>query len=158
MGAVGGGRARDDGDHARVVLRGVMELDSADERIRAQRGRDGQRAATAQVPVTRHGSRSADGVVEREPRAEVSALPTAPAERPQERHGRDEVRSDARQHQLALAQRLADEADVAHLEVAQAPVDELARGARGPRREVPRLDQADPQAARGRVERGARTR
>ena len=121
-------------------------------------GRDGQRAAPAQVPVTRHRSRSADGVVEREPRAEVGALPAAPAQRPQERHGRDEVGSDPREQQLALAQRLAHEPDVAHLEVAQAAVDELARGARGPGREVARLDEADAQAARGRVERRARAR
>ena len=57
--------------------------------------------------------------------------------------------------QLALAQRLAHEPEVAHLEVAQAAVDELARRARGAGGEVARLDQADAQAARGGVERRA---
>ena len=53
MCAVSGGGAREDGDHARVVLRGVVELHAADERIGAQRRGRGQRAAAAQVPVTR---------------------------------------------------------------------------------------------------------
>ena len=121
-------------------------------------GRDGQRAAPAQVPVARHRPRAADAVVEHEPGAEVRALPAAAAQRPQERHRRDEVRRDPREQQLALAQRLADEPDVAHLEVAQAAVDELARRARGPGREVARLDERDAQPARGRVERRARRR
>jgi len=42
------------------------------------------------------------------------------------------VGSDPREQQLPLAQRLADEPDVANLEVAQASVDELARRAGGP--------------------------
>ena len=143
-------------DHARVVLGGVVELDGADQRVGVQRGRDGQRAAPAEMAVARHRPRAADRVVEDQPGAEVGALPDAAAQRPQERDRRDEVGREPREQQLALAQRLAHEPDVAHLEVAQAAVDELARRARGAGGEVARLDQPDAQAARGGVERRAR--
>ena len=111
--------------------------------------------SSGEMAVAGDRARAADGVVERQPGAEVRALPAAAAQRPQERDGRDEVGSDPREQQLALAQRLADEPDVAHLEIAQASVDELARGARGPGREVARLDEGHPQSARDRVERRA---
>src|SRR6185437_11284696 len=56
--------------------------------------------------------------------------------------------------QCPLSERLADQAEVELLEVAQTAVDELARPRRCTRAEVPRLDQADRQTARRRVERG----
>ncbi len=39
---------------------GVVELHGADERVRPQRGRDGERAAPAQVAVAGHRARAAD--------------------------------------------------------------------------------------------------
>ena len=66
----------------------------------------------------------------------------------------DEVRRQL-DHELALEQRLAHEAEVEVLQVAQAAVDELARAAGGPRGVVGLLDERDRVAARGRVERDA---
>ena len=60
-----------------------------------------------------------------------------------------------RDHQLALEQRLAHEPEVEVLQVAQAPVDELARAAGGSRGEVGALEQRHAVAARGRVQRHA---
>ena len=53
---------------------------------------------------------------------------------------------------LALAQGLVDEADLPLLQVAQPPVDQLGRLARGARGEVVALDQGGAQAPRGGVE------
>src|SRR5664280_3420161 len=55
-------------------------------------------------------------------------------------------------HQAALQQRLAHESEVEVLQVAQSPVDELARSAGGAGGEVRALQQRDAVAARGRVE------
>ena len=157
--AVGGGRARDGDDHARVVLGGVVELDGADERVRAQRRRDGQRAAPAQVAVARHRPRAADAC-----RRATSPAPryarSQPRPRSGHRNGTGATRCgrDPRQQQLALAQRLAHEPDVAHLEVAQAAVDELARRARGarPRGRAPRRARRAGRAWRRRAPRPRR--
>ena len=74
-----------------------------------------------------------------------------------ERQRLDEVRRQL-DHELALEQRLADEAEVEVLQVAQAAVDELGGAARGARGEVGLLDERDAVAARGGVERDARRR
>jgi ElaB/YqjD/DUF883 family membrane-anchored ribosome-binding protein len=66
------------------------------------------------------------------------------------------VRRDHVQQQPALAQRLAHEAELLLLEVAQPAVDQLARARRRAGREVTRLDQRHRQTARGGVERAAR--
>ena len=58
-------------------------------------------------------------------------------------------------HQLALQQRLAHQAEVEVLEVAQAAVDQLGGAARGAGGVVLALDQGHAVAARGRVERHA---
>ena len=71
-----------------------------------------------------------------------------------ERQRLDEVRRE-RDHQLALEQRLADEAEVEVLQVAQAAVDELGGAARRARGVVGALDERDAVAARGGVERDA---
>ena len=63
----------------------------------------------------------------------------------------DQMRREA-DHELALEQRLAHEAQVEVLQVAQAAVDELARAAGGPGGVVGLLDERDRVAARGRVE------
>ena len=69
-----------------------------------------------------------------------------------ERQRPDQVRRQL-DHQLALEQRLAHQAEVEVLQVAQAAVDELRRAAAGARGEVGLLDQRHAVAARGRVER-----
>jgi hypothetical protein len=66
------------------------------------------------------------------------------------------MRSEAAQQQAALAESLANEAEVELLEVAQPAVDLLARLARRPRGEVTCLDKADAQTAGRCIESGAR--
>ena len=67
-------------------------------------------------------------------------------------HGSHEVRRKPGQEQPPLAQRLAHEAQVEHLEVAQAAVDQLARAAGRARRDVARLHERDREPAGGRVQ------
>ena len=62
---------------------------------------------------------------------------------------------DSGQQQVPLAQGLPYELELEQLQVPQPAVNELARPARGARRQVPCLDQPDRQAARHRVERDA---
>ena len=69
----------------------------------------------------------------------------------QERRRVDQVRGEL-DHQLALEQRLADEAEVEVLQVAQAAVDHLRGAARGADRVVAALEQRHRVAARGGVE------
>src|SRR5690606_35402954 len=90
-------------------------------------------------------------VVERHPGADIEALPRRLGERVHERHGSYEVRRDLRQEQTTLLQRLVDEAEVEHLEVAQTSVDELARPRGGSARVVARLDQTRRESAGDRV-------
>src|SRR5262249_42677675 len=66
----------------------------------------------------------------------------------------DEVRGVA-QEPAALAQGLADEADVAEFEVAEPAVDELGGGAAGAGGEVALVDEADAEPAEGGVQRDA---
>ena len=73
------------------------------------------------------------------------------------RQGTDEVRRKGH-HQLALEQRLAHEAEVEVLQVAQASVHELARAAGGPRGKIRALEQSHAVAARGGVQRHSRPR
>ena len=77
--------------------------------------------------------------------------------RHEERRRVDEVGRELDQ-QLALEQRLADQAEVEVLQVAEAAVDHLRGAARGALAEVVALEQRDRVAARGRVERHARRR
>jgi len=74
-------------------------------------------------------------------------------QRVDERHRLDQVRRELLDQQPALLQRLRHQAEVEHLQVAQAAVDELAGAAGGPGGEVAGLDEADAQPAGGRVER-----
>ena len=101
----------------------------------AQRRRLRQRAAPAEVAVARHRARAADRVVEQRARRRGTRR-SHPRPCSGHRNGTGATRCGAspREQQLALAQRLAHEPDVAHLEVAQPAVDELARRARGARR------------------------
>ena len=87
--------------------------------------------------------------VEPDPDAAVAAL--VAERRHQERRRVDEVWREPDQ-QLALQQRLADQAEVEVLQVAEPAVDHLRRAAGGALAEVVALDQRDRIAARGRVE------
>ena len=88
------------------------------------------------------------------PIAEHAVGPLALEARHEQRQRADEVRRELYEDR-ALEQRLAHQAEVEVLQVAQAAVDELRRPARGARREVLALDQGDAVAARRRVERDA---
>jgi hypothetical protein len=93
-------------------------------------------------------------VVEVEADADHAVGPGAVEGGDDQRQRLHEVRRE-RDHDLTLEQRLADEAEVEVLQVAQAAVDELARAARGAGGEVVALDERDAVPARGRVERDA---
>ncbi len=152
-GAVEGGGAGDRQRVAGVVDLRVVVLDAADQRVGLEPRRDPQRLALGQVSVSRHAGVAGHLVVEHHPGADVGPLPDAVLERVEERDRLDEVGRDPRQQQSALAERLAHEAEVELLEVAQAAVDQLAGAAGGARGEVARLDQRHRQAAGGGVER-----
>ena len=91
-------------------------------------------------------------VVERDAGADVGALPRV-LERVEERHRPDQVRGEPGEQQAALLQRLLDQREVEHLEVAQAAVHQLGRARRRAGGEVALLDQPDLEAARHRVQR-----
>ena len=145
VGAVGGGGAGDEHRVPRVVDLGVVVLQRADQRVLPQRRDDPQRAAAGEVAVVRHAPRparqQAERVVERDARARVEPLPAAVHQRVEERHRLDEVRGELLDQQPALLQRLGDQPEVEHLQVAQAAVDRACwsgwtcrRRSRGPRR------------------------
>ena len=102
----------------------------------------------APQPVDRH------HVVHVQPEADQAVGPGALEGGHDHRQRAHEVRGE-RGVDLALEQRLADEAEVEVLQVAQAAVDELARARRGAGGVVGLLDQRDRVAARGGVERDA---
>ncbi|MGX1511710.1 hypothetical protein RKD44_002998 [Streptomyces collinus] len=140
---------------------GVVVLQRADQRVLLQGGRYAQGVTAAQVPVQRQAAPvtagHGHGVVERDAGARVQPLPALVLERVQERHRLHQVRRQPFEQQPALLQRLPHEHEVEHLQIAQPAMDQLAGPAGGARGPVPRLDQADGQAARHGVERGART-
>ena len=116
-----------------VVHLGVPVLDGAGERVLAQARGLAQRLPAGQVPVVAQPVRGARGighrVVERHPGPRVAALPHPVLQRVEERHRLHQVRRDPVEQQAALPQRLPDQAEVEHLQVAEAAVDQLARPA-----------------------------
>ncbi len=155
--SVGGSCAGQEQGVPGVVDLCVVVLQRTDQRITAKRGSDPQRVAAAQVSMAgqppRPPRQRAERVVERDPRSDVHPLPDPSAQRVDERHRTHQVRGQALDEQGPLLQRLRDQPEVEHLQVAQATVDQLARPARRSRGEVTCLDQAHLQAAGGRVER-----
>ena len=152
--AVGGGRAGDVDGEERVVLLGVVELHRPDQRIGPKRRRRGQRGAMGEVPRPREVP-ARPGVVEEQAGPDVRALPAPVLQGEEELDRPHEVGREPGQEQAPLAQGLADEPELEHLEVAQPAVDQLARAARRAHGQVPRLDQPDAEAPRRRVERAA---
>ena len=112
---------------------------------RRLRARPSPAAPAQALAIDRH------DVVQVEPDAHETVGSLAVEGRDDERQRVHEVRREG-DHQLALEQRLADEAEIEVLQVAQAPVHELARAARGPARVVVALEQRDAVAARRGVE------
>ena len=136
---------------AGVVHLRVPVLDGADQRVPLQRGGEPERLAPGEVLVHRQARVVAGAarqrVVERDAGADVRPLPGAVLQRVEERHRSHEVRRQPVEDQAALAQRLADQAEVEHLQVPQAAVDELARAGRRPAGPVARLHESHGQAA-----------
>ena len=141
---------------AGVVDDGVVVADPADQRVALEAGRHPQRTRAGQMLLRRNRFRAAHRVVEEDARRHVGAFPhrggsagTGTAS------GLTRCGARVRQRQFTFAQRLADQAELELLEVAQAAVEHLRRATRRPGRVVARLDQRHPQSAGGGVERRA---
>ena len=142
-----------------VVDLAVVVPDGADEGVVLEARRGPQGPAAAQVLVERHAAALAGGdghgVVEGDAGAHVGPFQERLGERVQERDGPGEVRGERGENQAAFVQRLFDQGEVEHFQVAEAAVDEL-RGAGGRARgPVVGLDDADAEAARDGVQGGA---
>ena len=136
----------------------VVVLQGAHQRVLAQRRHHPQGAAAGEVAVVGHAPRpprqQRQRVVERDARTRVEPLPAPVLQRVQERHRPHEVRGEGLDEQTPLRQRLGDQPEVEHLQVAQAAVDQLAGAAGRAGGEVARLHQPHRQAPRGGVQRG----
>ncbi len=155
-GAVVEGRAgQGDGEPGIVHLR-VEVADTAGQRVVAQ-GRHGtETRAAREVAVTRHRRRRArERVVQKEARAHERAVTQTVLQREEEGRGVHQVGGERLHQQSPLVERFAHQSDVEPLQVAQTPVDQLARPARRAGGEVTLLDERDGEAAAGGVERDA---
>ena len=94
----------------------------------------------------------------RDPGAHVGALDYGMTERPKDGHGVDEMGRQALQKEGTFPEPFVDQPEVQHLEVPEAPVDELARLARRARGPVLRLHQPNRKTTRHRVQGHACTR
>ena len=136
-----------------VIGLGVEVPHSTDQRIRPQPREHPQGGAPAEVLLPRHAGVAAHRVVQRQAGGHVRPLPPVVGQRIEERNRLDQVRGQPGRHQLPLAQRLAHQAELELLQIAQAAVEQLGRPARGSGGEVARLDQSHGQPTGGRVER-----
>jgi hypothetical protein len=161
VGTIERGRAREVGDVAGVIDLRVVVGETADEGARVERGHGAQHLPLGEVAVVWNPGRATAGVaeevVEQHARANVDALEDRLGQRVEKTHRLDQVRRDALQQQPPLDERLANEPKVELFKIADAAVHQLGRPARGAARPVPRLDHADAEAARDRVERAAGT-
>ena len=157
-GTVMGGGPGEGHHQPRVVDLAVVVADRPGELVGAQVGGDPGDLLAEQVLVLGHAHVVLAGhrqrVVQREARADVGPLDGA-VQRVEERHRPDQVGREPGEQQPALLQRLADQREVEHLQVAQAAVDQLARPRGRAAGEVPLLEQPDGQATRHGVERRA---
>ena len=158
-------RLPEHGEHEpHVVGLAVVEEVARGRRAAAERRQEredlgaGDDAVAVRAPgVDRRGAPSAQAldrhdVVEVQPDADQAIEARAVEGRHDDGQRTHEVRGE-RHEQLALEQRLANQAKIEVLEVAQPAVDELARAARGARGVVGALEQGDAVAATGGVER-----
>ncbi len=142
-----------------VVDLAVVVLDRPGQLVGAQVGRDPGDLLAEEVPVPGDahvvlaGPRTSKrhGVVQRDACADVRPLPGV-VQRVEERDRPDQVRRQAGQQQAALLQRLADQREVEHLQVAQAAVDQLAAAAAGAAGVVALLQQRRGEPAADRVQ------
>ena len=122
------GRARQHHREAGVVDLRVVVLDGPDQRVASQDGRGPQSGAATEVTVVvraRQSRARRHEVVQCDAAAGVEALPHAVSQRVEKGDGLDEVGGQVVQEQPAFAQRLANEVEVQHLEVAKTAVDEF---------------------------------
>jgi len=98
------------------------------------------------------GGQAGEGVVQHDAGADVPALPDPVLEGVEEGDGADQVRGQLVDEQVAFGQRLVDEVEVEHLQVAQAAVNQLGGPARGSGGPVLGLDDRCGQPAGHRVE------
>ena len=159
MRTVGGGRAHQAHHEPGVVDLRVPVLDRPDVAVGAERGHEPPGLTTGQVTVSRD-ARTArcdrgEHVVEPDAGTDVGPFPSVVGQRVEERHRAYQVRRELGEQQAALGQRLPDQPEVEHLQVAQAAVDQLARAAGGAPAPVPHVDQADIEPAGDGVQRRA---
>ena len=116
--------------------------------------------------MQRHAPRAAEEASECVIRGNAGAVvatqkpptPSLAGQREQERHGTDEVRSEAGGKQPSLVQSFMDQAQIELLQVAQAAVDKFAGSRRRTRGKVARLNEGHRQAARSGIDRGTGAR
>ncbi len=138
-----------------VVDLPVVVPHPADQRVPAQRRHQAQRAGPGQVLVPRHRAGPTHRVVHDQAATDVGPLDDVLGQRVEERHRLGQVRADLGEHQLAFVQRLADQPELEHLQVAQTAVEQLRRPGRGAGGDVAGLDQGHRETAGDGVQRGA---
>ena len=150
---LGGGTCQRHGVACVIDLR-IPVLDRPFERGLGQRRCDRECLPLGQMPVPgeRASSDRGEEVVERNACADVQPFPDLVGERIQERHTFGQVRTETREHQIALAQCFPHEAEVELLEVAKPTMEELARSAGGPACVVALFHESDRQTAEGGIE------
>jgi hypothetical protein len=156
-GAVKRRRARQRHGVTSVVDLGVVILDPADHRVCAQRRKFPPRSGSRQVTVMGQDATPAEMVVEQDARTDIEPLPTPVGEREEKRNGPHEVRTQVREQQRLFATRLANQAEVELLEIAEPPVDQLARPTRSTRSEIALLDECNGEPPRCGIESCAAT-
>ena len=155
LGTVEGGGAGQRHHQPRVVDLAVVVADRPVQTLDLEVRRDPRDLLAEQVLVLGHpgvaeparpGSDDRHGVVQDQSGADVGPL-VGVVQRVEERHRPDQVRRQPGQQQAALLEGFLDQREVEHLQVAQAPVHELAAAAARAAGQVALLDQAGAQPA-----------
>ena len=97
------------------------------------------------MAVTRQGTTPGESVVEERSGTDVGTLPDAMFEGHEERNGANEMRAEPAEEQGLFGERLADQAELELLEVAEATVNQFARAARRARGPVALFEERDRQ-------------
>ena len=113
---------------SRIVDLGIPILNAANKAIPAQAWKASEDAAARKMSMSRQSPSSGDRVVEEGAGADVGALPDMTGQRVEEGDGADEMRTEMFEHQGLFAERFAHESQVELFEVAQAAMNQLARG------------------------------
>ena len=145
-----------DDEPLRIPHLAVVVARSADETVAVQTRHVREQLLTAEQPPIRQRLARRQQIVERQADADLPAFaPRAAVDGNAELERLDEVRSK-RQQPFALAQRLADEAELEVLEITQPAVDEPRRRAAGPGADIAALDEQHLDAAERRLARDRR--